>query len=60
MWNDCSCYKRITFNVVCFFILVSSLFVFMNNPNTNIVWAESNEIENEINENIDNILNVKK
>lgn len=57
MRNDYSCYKRITFNVVCIFVLIILCGCSVKNLNPVVAYAENEEIENEINENIENILN---
>lgn len=58
MWNDNSCYKRITFTVVIFFGLIIISFIFITSP-TKVAFAENdtNEIEKELNDNISDILN---
>lgn len=55
MRNYNSCYKRITFNVICIFVLIFSSILFFDSPQI-FACAENSEIENEINQNIDNIL----
>lgn len=55
MWNHYSCYKRITFNVVCVLVIICSSLFYFSHPQS-VVYAESSEIENEINNSIGDIL----
>lgn len=58
MWNDYSCYKRITFNAFIVFVIILFSFIFIT-PQEKVAFAENGttDIENEINDNINDILN---